>query len=101
MLGHPARVIHQEKMAAFGLLAAGIARGWHTAGGPEPRCSRFSSGVALTPHRRETRSAGRQLQRIERTIRELIDFSRPASTLVSRVRISEVVDQAARNRQVL
>jgi two-component system, NtrC family, sensor kinase len=34
------------------------------------------------------------LQRIERTIRELIDFSRPASTAVSRVRACEVVDEA-------
>src|SRR5262249_26795785 len=38
--------------------------------------------------------AGRQLQRIERTIRELVDFSRPASSLVSRVRVAEVVDEA-------
>ncbi len=34
------------------------------------------------------------MQRIERTIRELIDFSRPASTAVSRVRVAEVVDEA-------
>ena len=34
------------------------------------------------------------MQRIERTIRELIDFSRPASTAVSRVRLGEVVDEA-------
>jgi two-component system, NtrC family, sensor kinase len=38
--------------------------------------------------------AARQLQRIERTIRELIDFSRPASKAVTRFRISEIVDEA-------
>src|SRR5262249_26897129 len=38
--------------------------------------------------------AGRQLHRIERTLRELVDFSRPASRVVTRVRIGEVVDEA-------
>ncbi len=38
--------------------------------------------------------AARQLQRIERTIRELIDFSRPASTVATWFRLSEVVNEA-------
>ncbi len=82
-------------MAAFGLLAAGIA---HEVGNP---LAALSSLVQILKRRgpdpytaEKLDLAARQLQRIERTIRELIDFSRPASTAVTRVRIGEVVDEA-------
>ncbi len=82
-------------MAAFGLLAAGIA---HEVGNP---LAALSSLVQILKRRRpdaytaeKLDLAARQLQRIERTIRELIDFSRPASTAVARVRINDVVDEA-------
>jgi two-component system, NtrC family, sensor kinase len=90
-----ARVLHQEKMAAFGLLAAGIA---HEVGNPLTSIS--SMVQMLQKHDTDPYSLNKlslvsgQLQRIRTTLRELVEFSRPASTMRSRFSLGEVLDEA-------
>ena len=90
-----AQVLHQEKMAAFGLLAAGIA---HEVGNP---LSGISGVVQMLdrrhadPYTRDKLSlVTGQLARIQGILRELVTFSRPASDRRGRVDAADVVHEA-------
>jgi two-component system NtrC family sensor kinase len=90
-----ALLVQQEKQAAFGLLAAGIA---HEVGNP---LAAISSLVQLLNRRHpdeytreRLQMVDDQLRRIQRTLRELVDFSRPATTEHSLCDINTVIDNA-------
>ncbi|MBX9583448.1 MAG: hypothetical protein K2X87_24365 [Gemmataceae bacterium] len=90
-----AQVLHQEKMAAFGLLAAGIA---HEVGNPLTSISTLVQLLERRDPDEYTRErlglVNAQLTRIQGTLRELVTFSRPASDCRDRVGLEEIVNEA-------
>lgn len=90
-----ALLVQQEKQAAFGLLAAGIA---HEVGNP---LASISSIIQLLSRKNSDEYVKErlslvdgQLQRIQRTLRELTSFSRPASELQTPVDVHEAIQNA-------
>jgi signal transduction histidine kinase len=90
-----ALVVQQEKQAAFGLLAAGIA---HEVGNPLAAISSLVQLLNRRPNDDYTRErlqmVDDQLRRIQGTLRELVDFSRPAATQKSMCDVHDLIDAA-------
>ena len=92
-----AQVLHGEKMAAFGLLAAGIA---HEVGNPLTSISNIVQMLERRDLEHYTQTKLKlvtaELARIRNTLRELVTFSRPASGERSRVAVADVINDALR-----
>ena len=90
-----AQLMHQDKMAGFGLLAAGIA---HEVGNPLTSISTIVQVLERKNPDDYTREklalVGGQLARIQGIVRELTTFSRPASLERGRFTLHEIVDEA-------
>lgn len=90
-----AQLMHQDKMAGFGLLAAGIA---HEVGNPLTSISTIVQVLERRNPDDYTRDklalVGGQLARIQGIVRELTAFGRPASQERSRFTLHEMVDEA-------
>lgn len=90
-----ALLVQQEKQAAFGLLAAGIA---HEVGNP---LASISSIVQMLSRKNQDeyvkerlQMVDGQLQRIQRTLRELIGFSRPTNQQATAVDVHAAINEA-------
>ncbi len=92
-----ARLVHQEKMAAFGLLAAGIA---HDLGNPlssiEMYLQLLQQGDLENEPRKMVHTIREETARLGRIIRELVDFARRRRDEASLVSVQSVVEDTLR-----
>jgi two-component system, NtrC family, sensor kinase len=90
-----AMLVQHEKQAAFGLLAAGIA---HEVGNPLAAISSLVQILKRRSNDDDTHERyemiGDQLRRIQGILRELVDFSRPATTQPALADIHEILESS-------
>ena len=90
-----ASLVHQEKMAAFGLVAAGIA---HEMGNPLSSIEmhlQLIDDSKLEPEDAESiETLRRETARLRRTLRELVDFARRRRSAVASVSVDAVIRDA-------
>lgn len=92
-----ARLVHQEKMAAFGLLAAGVA---HDMGNPlssvEAQLQLVDEPSLSGENAQVIRTVRGEVARLRRILRELIDFARKRRDEATLVSVQGVVEDALR-----
>ncbi len=90
-----ASLLHQEKMAAFGLLAAGIA---HDVGSPisgiELHLQLLDNEELPIEARESVGIVQREIARMRRTLRELVDFARRRRSVPELVPVQRVINDA-------
>jgi C4-dicarboxylate-specific signal transduction histidine kinase len=89
------QMMHQEKMATFGLLAAGVA---HDIGNPLAAIESQLQLARQQPHRQEETLVivSKEVARISRMLRELVDFSRRRRDALILVSANQVIEDVTR-----
>jgi len=93
--GAQAQIMHQEKMASLGLMAAGIA---HEIGNPLTSISSMAQIIKRKNTDEKTieyvSNILKNIDRISRIVRELVDFSKPTTHKAAPTDINEIIHSA-------